>query len=92
MDNIAWRQRLNPALLSKNGTIGILATKGALTGNLFEKITRENTYNGMIQNLIWATGYYVVAIPLAAGVLCSTGFGPCGRGRFHEPEYYHSGR
>ncbi len=27
------------------------------------------TYNKMIQNLIWATGYNVVAIPLAAGVL-----------------------
>jgi Cu2+-exporting ATPase len=27
------------------------------------------TYNKMIQNFIWATGYNVVAIPLAAGVL-----------------------
>ncbi len=27
----------------------------------------------MIQNLIWATGYNVVAIPLAAGVLYSSG-------------------
>ncbi|MFD2516647.1 copper-translocating P-type ATPase [Salinimicrobium flavum] len=32
------------------------------------------TYNKMIQNLVWATGYNVVAIPLAAGVLYSTGF------------------
>ena len=32
------------------------------------------TYNKMIQNLIWATGYNVVAIPLAAGVLYSSGF------------------
>ncbi|RIV42399.1 copper-translocating P-type ATPase [Flagellimonas pelagia] len=32
------------------------------------------TYNKMIQNLIWATGYNVVAIPLAAGVLYTTGF------------------
>ncbi|AVR46577.1 copper-translocating P-type ATPase [Christiangramia fulva] len=32
------------------------------------------TYDKMIQNLIWATGYNVVAIPLAAGVLYSTGF------------------
>ncbi len=31
------------------------------------------TYRKMIQNLIWATGYNVVAIPLAAGVL--SGFG-----------------
>ena len=27
------------------------------------------TYRKMIQNLIWATGYNVVALPLAAGVL-----------------------
>ncbi|MFD2432882.1 copper-translocating P-type ATPase [Mesonia maritima] len=32
------------------------------------------TYNKMIQNLVWATGYNVIAIPLAAGVLYSTGF------------------
>ncbi len=31
------------------------------------------TYNKMIQNLFWATGYNVVAIPLAAGVLVSKG-------------------
>ncbi|MBU1177380.1 copper transporter, partial [Patescibacteria group bacterium] len=27
------------------------------------------TYRKMIQNLIWATGYNVIAIPVAAGVL-----------------------
>ena len=32
------------------------------------------TYRKMIQNLVWATGYNAVAIPLAAGVLYSTGF------------------
>ncbi|ARN77190.1 copper-translocating P-type ATPase [Nonlabens spongiae] len=31
------------------------------------------TYKKMIQNLIWATGYNVIAIPLAAGVLFSAG-------------------
>ncbi len=31
------------------------------------------TYRKMIQNLIWATGYNVVALPLAAGVLYSYG-------------------
>ena len=31
------------------------------------------TYRKMIQNFIWATGYNVVAIPLAAGVLFSAG-------------------
>ena len=31
------------------------------------------TYSKMIQNLVWAAGYNVVAIPLAAGVLASQG-------------------
>ena len=31
------------------------------------------TYSKMIQNLFWAAGYNVVAIPLAAGVLASQG-------------------
>lgn len=31
------------------------------------------TYGKMVQNLIWATGYNVVAIPLAAGVLAGMG-------------------
>lgn len=31
------------------------------------------TYRKMIQNLIWATGYNVVAIPLAAGIFYSQG-------------------
>jgi len=32
------------------------------------------TYRKMIQNLIWATGYNVIALPLAAGVLAPVGF------------------
>jgi Cu2+-exporting ATPase len=32
------------------------------------------TYRKMVQNLIWATGYNVVALPLAAGVLAWAGF------------------
>ena len=34
----------------------------------------KKTYSKMIQNLFWATGYNVVAIPLAAGVLSAWGF------------------
>ncbi len=33
----------------------------------------KSTYNKMIQNLFWATGYNALAIPLAAGVLVSYG-------------------
>ncbi|MAU08447.1 MAG: copper-translocating P-type ATPase [Anaerolineaceae bacterium] len=32
------------------------------------------TYRKMIQNLIWATAYNVIALPLAAGVLAPVGF------------------
>ena len=32
------------------------------------------TYNKMIQNLVWATAYNVVAIPLSAGVLYKSAF------------------
>lgn len=31
------------------------------------------TYAKMIQNLFWATGYNIVALPLAAGVLAFRG-------------------
>jgi P-type Cu2+ transporter len=32
------------------------------------------TYRKMFQNLIWATGYNIIALPLAAGVLAPVGF------------------
>ncbi len=51
------------------------------------------TYRKMIQNLVWATGYNVFAIPLAAGVFYSSGYrsGTGGGGRLYEPEYHHCG-
>jgi len=33
----------------------------------------RETYKKMIQNFVWATGYNIVAIPLAAGVLYNAG-------------------
>ena len=33
----------------------------------------KRTYNKLVQNLIWATGYNVLALPLAAGVLAPWG-------------------
>jgi Cu2+-exporting ATPase len=32
------------------------------------------TYSKMVQNLLWATGYNAIAIPLAAGVTANVGF------------------
>jgi Cu2+-exporting ATPase len=37
------------------------------------KLARAS-YSKMLQNLFWATGYNVIAIPLAAGVLAPLGF------------------
>ncbi|MBP0485246.1 hypothetical protein, partial [Sagittula salina] len=34
----------------------------------------QASYRKMIQNLSWAVGYNIVAIPLAAGVLAPVGF------------------
>jgi Cu2+-exporting ATPase len=34
----------------------------------------EATHSKMVQNLLWATGYNVIAIPLAAGILYPIGF------------------
>ena len=31
------------------------------------------SYRKMIQNLVWATGYNVIALPLAAGILAPIG-------------------
>ncbi len=36
------------------------------------KLSRK-TYKKMLQNLLWATGYNAIAIPLAAGILYSHG-------------------
>jgi len=34
----------------------------------------KRTYVKMVQNLVWATGYNLIAVPLAAGALAFTGF------------------
>jgi Cu2+-exporting ATPase len=34
----------------------------------------EASYRKMVQNLAWATGYNVISVPLAAGVLAPIGF------------------
>ncbi len=48
------------------------------------------TYNKMIQNLWWAAGYNIIAIPLAAGVLYKWNImlEPCSRRCAYEFKYY----
>jgi Cu2+-exporting ATPase len=75
-----------PALVQANVGIAIgtgtdVAIESAgilLAGNDPRSIVRiitlsRATYSKMMQNLLWATGYNVIAIPLAAGVLSSWG-------------------
>ncbi len=50
-------------VLVKNNPLDVLATI---------RLSRR-TYNKMVQNLFWATGYNALAIPLAAGVLYQQG-------------------
>ena len=46
----------------------------AMTGDVVAIVELSRaTYRKMIQNLVWATGYNVVAIPLAAGALFAWG-------------------
>lgn len=49
------------------------------------------TYKKMIQNLSWAVGYNVIAIPLAAGVLSLFYVEPRHGGCVNEPEHHHRG-
>ena len=66
--------------LNKNIILGlgymrpVTPTKSFLHKLFFNLILHgNNTYRKMIQNLMWATGYNVVALPLAAGVLYKQG-------------------
>jgi len=47
----------------------IILVKNALQDVLKAIVLSKKTNNKMVQNLIWATGYNTIAIPLAAGVL-----------------------
>ena len=50
----------------------ILVRSNPLDVTAVVKLSRS-TYRKMIQNLWWAAGYHIIAIPLAAGVLYSSG-------------------
>jgi cation transport ATPase len=49
----------------------VVAISTAVSANLI--LFGKATYRKMIQNLIWATGYNIIALPLAAGVLYNQG-------------------
>jgi len=53
---------------------GIVLASDDPRGVLAIRTLSQASYRKMIQNLVWATGYNVVAIPLAAGVLAWAGF------------------
>lgn len=54
-------------------TAGIVLVNSNPTDVVNLVLFGKATYRKMIQNLIWATGYNVVALPLAAGVLYKQG-------------------
>ena len=51
----------------------IILTKSNLESVLDAIILSKKTYRKMVQNLWWASGYNIIAIPLAAGVLSKWG-------------------
>jgi Cu2+-exporting ATPase len=53
---------------------GIVLASDDPRGVVAVRTLSARTYRKMQQNLVWAAGYNVVAIPLAAGVLAWTGF------------------
>ena len=61
----------------------LAATRGAWSRS--SELSRAS-YRKMVQNLVWAAGYNVVAIPSAAGVLAWAGVTPVPRGRRHPHE------
>jgi len=54
-------------------TAGIVLVNSNLKDVVNLILFGKATYRKMIQNLIWATGYNVIALPLAAGVLYNWG-------------------
>ena len=54
-------------------TAGIVLVNSNPTDIVSLLLFGKATYRKMIQNLIWATGYNVVALPLAAGILYKQG-------------------
>ncbi len=53
---------------------GIVLASDDPRGVVAIRVLSEATYRKMVQNLWWAAGYNLVAIPLAAGVLAPIGF------------------
>src|SRR4029077_8465644 len=54
-------------------TAGIILVNSNPTDIVNLVLFGKATYRKMIQNLIWATGYNVIALPLAAGILYNRG-------------------
>ncbi|MDA2810829.1 heavy metal translocating P-type ATPase [Nocardiopsis sp. RSe5-2] len=53
---------------------GVVLASDDPRGVLSVRTLSEASYRKMVQNLVWAAGYNVAAVPLAAGVLAPVGF------------------
>lgn len=53
---------------------GVVLASDDPRGVLSVRTLSEAGYRKMVQNLVWAAGYNIVAVPLAAGVLAPVGF------------------
>jgi Cu2+-exporting ATPase len=51
----------------------IILTKSDLMGVVDAITISKQTYHKILQNLWWASGYNIIAIPLAAGILAKWG-------------------
>jgi Cu2+-exporting ATPase len=56
------------------GSAGVVLASDDPRGVVAVRKLSRASYTKMVQNLVWATGYNALAIPLAAGVLAPWGF------------------
>ena len=69
----AVRSRLRPGLVALFVSAGVVLAQSDPRAVLGVVELSKAGYRKMRQNLLWAAGYNVVAIPLAAGVLAPIG-------------------
>ena len=53
---------------------GVVLASDDPRGVVSARVLSQASYRKMVQNLVWATGYNLLSVPLAAGVLAPVGF------------------